>query len=98
MSQCFIACFILLVIAPLQTYMDKTERRATHERSTPSRMTHYIEDMLIDLKKAHRVREDQLSSAANTYRQRLEKVVNQHEHLLIAYRYVLALSVFLICI
>jgi len=68
--------------------MDTVERMATNERSTPARMTHYVEDMLDDLKRAHRVREEQLSSAANTYRQQLERVVGQHEHLLLAYRYV----------
>jgi len=50
-------------------------------------MTHYVEDMLDDLKKAHRVREDQLSSATNDYKQRLDQVVSQHERLLVAYRW-----------
>jgi len=71
--------------------MDTVERRATDEGSTPARMRHYVEDMLDDLKRAHRVREEQLSSAANTYRQRLEKVVSQHERLLGAYRQASAL-------
>ena len=68
--------------------MDTVERRASNEASTPARMTHYIEDMLDDLKRAHRVREEQLSSAANVYRQRLDSVVSQHEQLLVAYRHV----------
>ena len=68
--------------------MDTVEKMATNESSTPARMTHYVEDMLDDLKRAHRVREEQLSSAANTYKQRLERVISQHEHLLVAYRYV----------
>jgi len=67
--------------------MDTMERRASNEGSTPARMTHYVEDMLDDLKKAHRVREDQLSSATNDYKQRLDQVVSQHERLLVAYRW-----------
>ena len=50
-------------------------------------MTHYVEDMLDDLKRAHRVREEQLSSAANMYKQRHDKVVSRHGHLLVAYRH-----------
>jgi len=67
--------------------MDTIERRATHEGSTPARMTHYVEDMLDDLKRAHRVREEQLSSAANMYKQQHDKVISQHERLLVAYRH-----------
>jgi len=75
----------------MQAYMDTVERRATHEGSTPARMTHYVEDMLDDLKRAHRVREEQLSSAANDYKQRHDNVVSQHERLLVAYRHALQL-------
>jgi len=73
--------------------MDTVERRATDEGSTPARMTHYIEDMLDDLKRAHRVREEQLSAAANDYKQQLDTVISQHRHLLVAYRHVPVLSV-----
>jgi len=66
--------------------MDTVEKMATNESSTPARMTHYVEDMLDNLKRAHRIREEQLSAAANTYRNQLEKVVSQHEQLLVGYR------------
>ena len=82
----------------LQAYLDTVERRATDESSTPARMTHYVEDMLDDLKRAHRIREEQLSSAANSYRLRLEKVVNQHEHLLVAYRCLLTYLFYQFCL
>ena len=71
----------------VQGYLDTVERRATDEGSTPARMTHYVEDMLEDLRTAHRVREEQLSAAASDYKQRLEKVIGQHERLLTAYRF-----------
>ena len=67
--------------------MDSAERRAANEGCTPARMTHYVEDMLNSLKRSHRVREEQLSSAVNTHRQRLENVIGQHERLLVAYRH-----------
>jgi archaellum component FlaC len=67
-------------------YMDKVERRVSNDGSTPARMTQYVEDMLNDMKRLHHTREEQLSAAANTYRQRLEQTVRRHEELLMAYR------------
>lgn len=70
----------------IQTYVDKRERKATNDGSTPARMEQYVDQMLDDMKRAHRIREDQLSSAAVAYKERLEQVVRQHEVLLVAYR------------
>ena len=42
--------------------------------------------MIKDLKKAHHVREEQLSTAAQGYKQQLQQVVRKHEELLVAYR------------
>jgi len=70
----------------MQVYLDTVERRATSDSSTPARMTYYVEDMLKDLKTSHRVREEQLSTAASDYKERLEKITQQHERLLTAYR------------
>ena len=51
------------------------------------KMKKYVDEMLKDLKKAHGVREDQLSQAAQGYKARLEKTLRRHEELLVAYRY-----------
>jgi hypothetical protein len=56
------------------------------DASTPAKMEQHVNQMLDDMKRAHRIREDQLSSAAVSYKQRLEQVVRQHEVLLVAYR------------
>jgi hypothetical protein len=68
--------------------MDTKERRASMDAATPAKMEQYVGQMLDDVKRAHRSREDQLSSAAVSYKQRLEQAVRQHEVLLVAYRYV----------
>jgi coiled-coil domain-containing protein 78 len=66
--------------------MDRRERRTAGDGVTPARMSQYVEEMLDDMKRAHRIREDQLSSAANSFKERLEQVVKQHEVLLAVYR------------
>ena len=49
-------------------------------------MRDYVAGMVSDLRKAHKVREEQLSQAAQGYRQRLKGISHTHEQLLIAYR------------
>ena len=49
-------------------------------------MKKYVDSMLQDLRKAHKVREEQLSSAAQNYKKRLDDVAKKHEELLVAYR------------
>ena len=49
-------------------------------------MGEYVQGMLSDLRKAHKVREEQLSQAAHGYRQRLKEVTQTHEQILIAHR------------
>jgi len=46
----------------------------------------YMEEMLNDLRTMHRSREEQLSSAAQSYRQRMKDVIRRHEELLVSYR------------
>ena len=45
-----------------------------------------MEKMIKDLKKAHKSREQQLSEAAQNYKNKVQKVVKKHEELLTAYR------------
>lgn len=43
--------------------------------------------MLNDLRKAHRMREDQLSDAALNFKRQMEQTNRRHEELLVAYMY-----------
>ncbi|ELT95507.1 hypothetical protein CAPTEDRAFT_226630 [Capitella teleta] len=49
-------------------------------------MKKYLDSMMQDLRKAHKVREEQLSSAAQNYKGRLDGALRKHEELLVAYR------------
>lgn len=49
-------------------------------------LAQYVNKMIKDVKASHRGREDQLSQAAQGYKNRLESVVRRHEELLCAYR------------
>ena len=51
-------------------------------------MRDYVNEMLRDIKRAHRQREEQLSEAAQNYKKRLEDVAKKHEQLIVAYRLV----------
>lgn len=69
----------------LQDYMD---HGGHPDRSKDSaNMRKYVDSMLQDLRKAHKVREEQLSSAAQNYKARLDAAARKHEELLVAYRY-----------
>ncbi|XP_077981514.1 uncharacterized protein LOC144436568 isoform X2 [Glandiceps talaboti] len=50
------------------------------------KMRKYVEDMLKDLKRSHRLREEQLSNAARAFKSQAQKVATRHEELLVAYR------------
>jgi hypothetical protein len=49
-------------------------------------MKKYVEEMLKDLKRSYKLREEQLADAATKYKQRSDNVVARHEELLVAYR------------
>uniref|UniRef100_A0A4W6G0Z2 Coiled-coil domain containing 78 n=1 Tax=Lates calcarifer TaxID=8187 RepID=A0A4W6G0Z2_LATCA len=56
---------------------------------TPSertKMRQFVESMLQDVRSSYRVREEQLASAARSYKKRLQKMTKTHHALLIAYR------------
>ncbi|XP_071318479.1 coiled-coil domain-containing protein 78 [Trachinotus anak] len=56
---------------------------------TPSegtKMRAFVESMLQDVRSSYRAREEQLASAARSYKKRLQKITKTHHALLIAYR------------
>ncbi|XP_055886474.1 coiled-coil domain-containing protein 78-like [Biomphalaria glabrata] len=50
------------------------------------KMRDYVDNMLKDIRRSHREREDQLSQAAQTFKKRLQNTVHSYEQVLIAYR------------
>ncbi|CAJ1080883.1 coiled-coil domain-containing protein 78 [Xyrichtys novacula] len=51
-----------------------------------SKMRTFVDSMLQDVRSSHRVREQQLASAARSYKKRLQKMTKAHHALFIAYR------------
>ncbi|KAA8581688.1 hypothetical protein FQN60_003269 [Etheostoma spectabile] len=54
--------------------------------SETSEMRAHVDSMLQDVRSSYRVREEQLASAARSYKKRLQKITKTHHALLIAYR------------
>ncbi|XP_054454646.1 LOW QUALITY PROTEIN: coiled-coil domain-containing protein 78 [Anoplopoma fimbria] len=54
--------------------------------SETSKMRAHVDRMLQDVRSSYRVREEQLASAARSYKKRLQKITKTHHALLIAYR------------
>ena len=52
-------------------------------------MKKYVEEMLKDLKRSYKLREEQLADAATKYKKRSDNVIARHEELLVAYRSVM---------
>ncbi|XP_070562391.1 coiled-coil domain-containing protein 78-like [Ptychodera flava] len=63
------------------------ESQHTSQQDLNCRMAEQVDQGLKDLKTSFRTREQQLSKAAMTYKNRAEKVASRHEELLVAYRY-----------
>uniref|UniRef100_A0AAQ6II85 DUF4472 domain-containing protein n=1 Tax=Anabas testudineus TaxID=64144 RepID=A0AAQ6II85_ANATE len=59
-----------------------------HNKTPPegTKLRAFVDSMLQDVKSSYRVREEQLSSAARSYKKRLQKITKTHHALLIAYR------------
>ncbi|KAK2884882.1 coiled-coil domain-containing protein 78 [Channa argus] len=55
-------------------------------RSEGTKMRVFVDNMLQDVRSSYRVREEQLASAARSYKKRLQRVTQTHHALLIAYR------------
>lgn len=51
-----------------------------------AKMRAFVDSMLQDVRSSYRAREEQLASAARSYKKRLQKTTKTHHALLIAYR------------
>lgn len=65
-----------------------TMRKTDEEHRDFTPMKDYVNQMLKDLKKAHRLREEQLNEVSLNFKKRLEAVARRHEQLIVAYRFV----------
>ena len=75
---------ILLYHSSSQEYID-----GLGEATPPSqgpKMRVFVENLLQDVRSSYRAREEQLASAARSYKKRLQKTTKTHHALLIAYR------------
>lgn len=55
-------------------------------------MREYVDNMLKDISKSHKEREEQLSMAAQQYRENKKALLHKYEELLIHYRYLMKIS------
>ncbi|XP_018096113.1 coiled-coil domain-containing protein 78 isoform X2 [Xenopus laevis] len=69
-------------IQDLADYVDGTARG----KGDGTRMKHFVDNMLSDIKASHRSREEQLAGAARQYKKRMQNLIKKHQSLLIAYR------------
>ncbi len=72
----------------LQEYVDGKKSQGG---SKTTDMHDRVTEMMNDLKKAHKVREEQLSEATQRFRTQLALTVTRHEQLLVMYRSVKSL-------
>lgn len=49
-------------------------------------MREFVDRMIQEVRSSYRAREEQLASAARSYKRRLQKITKTHHSLLIAYR------------
>lgn len=69
----------------IQDYIDGLGENKS--QSEQSKMRTFVDGMLQDVRSSYRVREEQLASAARTYKKRLQRIIKTHHALLIAYRW-----------
>ena len=67
---------------PLQDYMDNGSGVPDAKRD--NKMKQYVDTMMKDIRRSHKEREDQLSTAAQQYRDRTRNLAHKYEELLIA--------------
>ncbi|GAA6227978.1 coiled-coil domain-containing protein 78 isoform X1 [Lates japonicus] len=75
---------LVCYLQDLAGYIDGLEDGKTPSEGT--KMRSFVESMLQDVRSSYRVREEQLASAARSYKKRLQKMTKTHHALLIAYR------------
>ena len=56
------------------------------KKTSPEKYKEFVNNMLKDIKKAHKFRETQLSEAATNFRKKAMECTKKHEQLLVAYR------------
>lgn len=76
----------LILLVFRQDFVDKGTSGPAQKSEV--RLREYCDAMLKDIRRSHREREQQLSEAAQTFRNRLQNTVHKYEELLIAYRLV----------
>ena len=89
LDRFFGAQFLLFFVHRCQEFIDKSKstRMAELDDGSVVQYQHKVNEMLKELKRAHKIRQEQLSNAAEMYRNRAAKVNRKHEELLVAYRW-----------
>ncbi|XP_071782782.2 coiled-coil domain-containing protein 78 [Centroberyx gerrardi] len=78
---------LVCYLQDLAEYIDGLgESRKGKGRLEGGKMRAFVDSMLQDVRSSYRVREEQLASAARSYKKRLQRVTKTHHALLIAYR------------
>lgn len=72
------------LLCVIQDYIDGLEE--SKRPSEQSKMRGFIDSMLQDVRLSYRAREEQLATAARSYKKRLQRITQTHHALLIAYR------------
>ncbi|XP_030401476.1 coiled-coil domain-containing protein 78 isoform X3 [Gopherus evgoodei] len=82
-------CRLTQYIKDLAEYMDSKSNASKGPNKVPADhayMKRFVDDMLKDIRAAHKSREEQLAGAVRGYKKRMQNLVKRHENLLIAYR------------
>lgn len=72
-------------MSSIQEYIDGVSKGGKG-LSDGRKMRAFVDSMLQDVRSSYRGREEQLASAARSYKKRLQRVTKTHHALLIAYR------------
>uniref|UniRef100_A0A3B4EU25 Coiled-coil domain containing 78 n=1 Tax=Pundamilia nyererei TaxID=303518 RepID=A0A3B4EU25_9CICH len=75
---------LVCYLQDIADYIDGLEE--SKRPSEPSKMRGFIDSMLQDVRLSYRAREEQLATAARSYKKRLQRITQTHHALLIAYR------------
>ncbi|XP_043945232.1 coiled-coil domain-containing protein 78 [Protopterus annectens] len=76
-------------IEDIAEYVDGTAKGPDGTNHAPvdtARMKRFVDSMLKDIRSSYKSREEQLATAARSYKKRLQNLTKRHENLLIAYR------------
>ncbi|XP_005448307.1 coiled-coil domain-containing protein 78 isoform X3 [Oreochromis niloticus] len=75
---------LVCYLQDIADYIDGLEE--SKRPSEPSKMRGFIDSMLQDVRLSYRAREEQLATAARSYKKRLQRITQTHHALLVAYR------------